>query len=1574
VKLVDGLSPAAQAAVIARHGGTEESAVVPLRIHVVRVPAAELPAALDAYRADPQVESAEAVASRRAEWLPNDPQIGTQWALERIGWPALYSTQTPTGSATLALLDTGVDGTHPDLAGRLIPGASFPGGVPDGTDGLIDPSGHGTRLAGLIAAVADNGEGIAGVAYAGVKVMPVTVLDADGVGPDSAIVAGIVWAADHGADVILMGFSSPEPSAHLQDAIDYAWGKGAVLVAATGNDGLATPTWPAASRGVIGVSATDADDALADFSNRGAEVFLAAPGVALATTVGPDGYTAVSGTSPAAALTAGAAALLKAFDPTLTNGVLLGRLARGAAPVGDPADPDDAAKYGYGRLSLSGALADAQGANALDPVEPLGAVAAAAAAGGAGGTDTGPGSGGAAGGADGTDGTPDGLYTSAATPTLTTPTTSNLGANQVTLGLESSATGTGYFTLLAGTGTVCGTGTQVKNGQSSTGAAAFRRGSLKLTANTAGAYTVRNLLQSSAYTVCFTADDGSNLQGTPATVNLTTNAAAVLSTTWGNVGSAGFSAGQADYTSLALAPDGTPYVAYQEYGNSQKATVMRFSGGAWVTVGSAGFSAGQADYTSLAFAPDGTPYVAYRDYGNSGKATVMKFSGGAWGPVGSAGFSDWVAGYTALAFAPDGTPYVAYRDYEDSSKATVMKFSGGAWVTVGSARFSAGQADYTSLAFAPDGTPYVAYRDYGNSAKATVMKFSGGAWVTVGSAGFSAGVASRTSLAFAPNGTPYVAYVDHANSSKATVTRFNGTSWVTVGSAGFSAGSANYPSLAFAPDGTPCLAYADASNSEEATVVKYNGTSWVPVGTAGFSNTGWVEYLSLAFSPDGVPFVAYGDSGNSSKATVMKLPSAITPTTTALTAAPNPAAYGAAVTLTATVSPPAATGTVTFKDGTTTLGTGTLSGGTATYQTSALSVGPHSLTAVYGGNASYGGSTSTALTQTITKADQTISFANPGSKVYGSTPSVSATASSGLTVTFGSATPAVCTSASGGALTFLTVATCTINADQAGNANYNAATRVSQSFTVTAATLTIASPAVTTKVYDGTNAATITGTLSGKFGADVVTLNGTGTFASVGARSNIAVTSTATLGGSDAAKYTLTQPTGLTGTVGTRPLTVTADAKAKTYGAADPALTYQITSGSLVTGETFSGALGRTAGETVGTYAIGQGTLTLGANYALGFIGANLTISQAATSVALGSAPNPVTAGAPVTLTATLSPTGATGTVTFMDGAATLGNGPLSGGTATLSTSALSAGSHSLTAVYAGDDNYQGATSPALTQVVQVPVTIATNPAGLTVTVDGTGHPAPYSTAWTPGASHQLAVPQYQGGAGGTRAAFAAWSDGGALSHTVTAPAAGATFTATFATQYQLTTAAAPASAGLIAPATGGWFAAGTTAPVTIYPVVGYALASWTVNGTTTETAVNTQPVLMSGPMSVTATLAGAQPELTAGVNSARTGTKPIRTWTLTLTNRTTGTGPAPSPRFDSLTLTQTYPAGGPTCAPVVGALPTLTGPLAVGATLSGTVGIDFTGCNAGARFRATLRYSDGGRAAGISTLNNQPQ
>ena len=293
VKLVSGLSPTEQASVIARNGGIEVSAVPALRLHIVEVPTADLSTILQRYQSDPQVESVEVNKKRQTEkkhqtgTTPSDPLYKYQWALPKIGWDTVYSTIHPTNTATVAVLDTGVDASHPDLQANVDPGTS----ILDGSNGLRDPYGHGTWLAGIVAAVTNNGTGLAGISPDGVRLVPVTVLDANGIGQDSDIIAGVVWAADHGADVILMSFSNPDFSVHLQEAIDYAWSKGTVLVAAAGNDAVNNPTFPAGDRGVIGVSATTPSDVLAPSSNYGQEVFLAAPGTDIETTAVGGDYT-----------------------------------------------------------------------------------------------------------------------------------------------------------------------------------------------------------------------------------------------------------------------------------------------------------------------------------------------------------------------------------------------------------------------------------------------------------------------------------------------------------------------------------------------------------------------------------------------------------------------------------------------------------------------------------------------------------------------------------------------------------------------------------------------------------------------------------------------------------------------------------------------------------------------------------------------------------------------------------------------------------------------------------------------------------------------------------------------------------------------------------------------------------------------------------------------------------------------------------------------------------------------------------------------------------------------------------
>ena len=483
----------------------------------------------------------------------------------------------------------------------------------------------------------------------------------------------------------------------------------------------------------------------------------------------------------------------------------------------------------------------------------------------------------------------------AAQAAVTVSVGSPVSAGMATFTLQSTTAGTGYLTVLEGTGATCGSVVETQAGQASGGAVdAYRRGSLVLTASTNASYTVRNLAAGIGYKVCATDTAGTNV----ASATFTTPAMATYTSPgWKTVGSAGFPAGEARYQSLTFAPDGTPYVAYSA-GVGQKNTVMHFGGIAWAAVGGAELSDERALVQSLSFAPDGTLYVAFADSSNrcnggttacNAKATVMRYNAAAstpaWELVGSAGFSFGLLSYLSLTFAPDGTPYVIYMSNTNpggptiTNRTAVKRFVDGAWESVDDAALLVDTADHQSLAFAPDGTLYIAYRPNFGSGETKVLRLntavSPNAWVPVSNTGLSKG--QYQSLSFAPDGRLYMAYMD-ASSFKSTVKRWDGSTWVNVGGAGFSAGRASYQSLSFAPDGTPYVAYQDDANDSKTTVMRLSGsgTSWETVGSAGFS-AGGALYQSLSFAPDGTPYVAYRDDGDASKTIVKRLVNLVAP-------------------------------------------------------------------------------------------------------------------------------------------------------------------------------------------------------------------------------------------------------------------------------------------------------------------------------------------------------------------------------------------------------------------------------------------------------------------------------------------------------------------------------------------------------------------------------------------------------------------------------------------------------------------------------------------------------------------------
>ncbi len=284
---------------------------------------------------------------------PNDPQYSRQWALPKIYAESGWGVARSNSAVTIAILDSGVDVNHPDLKGRLVSGTN----TVNPLKSTRDDAGHGTHVAGIIGAAVNNGLGVAGVAgIAGVKIMPVKVFDQWG-GSDISISDGITWAADHGAKVMNMSFGSFYRSKVLNDAIDYAYGKGIVMVAAAGNWASEEISYPAAVAKVIAVSALNKNDKLADFSSFGPQIDVSAPGEEIYSTYWDSykgsTYTELSGTSMASPMVAGLAALLLAKNPKLTNDDVRQIIEVSATDLGDPGwDP----QYGHGKINVYRAL------------------------------------------------------------------------------------------------------------------------------------------------------------------------------------------------------------------------------------------------------------------------------------------------------------------------------------------------------------------------------------------------------------------------------------------------------------------------------------------------------------------------------------------------------------------------------------------------------------------------------------------------------------------------------------------------------------------------------------------------------------------------------------------------------------------------------------------------------------------------------------------------------------------------------------------------------------------------------------------------------------------------------------------------------------------------------------------------------------------------------------------------------------------------------------------------------------------------------------------------------------------
>lgn len=296
----------------------------------------------------PHLKFAELDRRIPADLVVDDPYSGSEWHLPMIRAASAWDATQGAG-ITIAILDSGVLGTHPDLASKLVAGWNFY----DNNNNTADVNGHGTAVAGAAAAITNNGAGVSGVAGAA-KIMPIRVSDSAGYAYYSTIAAGVTFAADNGARVANASFSGVYTSAAVQSAAAYLKSKGGVLVVSAGNSG--TDDGSLASTAMIPVSATDSADARASWSSFGKYVAVSAPGVGIWTTGSDGGYRAASGTSFSAPITAGVVALMMAAKPALSAAQVESLLYSTAVDLGT-AGRD--IYFGFGRIDAAAAVAAA---------------------------------------------------------------------------------------------------------------------------------------------------------------------------------------------------------------------------------------------------------------------------------------------------------------------------------------------------------------------------------------------------------------------------------------------------------------------------------------------------------------------------------------------------------------------------------------------------------------------------------------------------------------------------------------------------------------------------------------------------------------------------------------------------------------------------------------------------------------------------------------------------------------------------------------------------------------------------------------------------------------------------------------------------------------------------------------------------------------------------------------------------------------------------------------------------------------------------------------------------------------
>jgi subtilisin family serine protease len=350
LKFKAGVPQAVQDKLIARYG-TLKKDLPQIGIKEITVPEEARDAVINALSHNPAIDFA--VQDRlitATDTIPNDPGWNAEWEMTKMQTPKAWDTTTGSPSVTVAVLDTGVDYNHEDLRNvAFTTGYNF---ISNNTN-TTDDNGHGTSVAGVIGATANNSLGLAGACWH-CTFMPVKIMDSNGGGSDTTLAQGIDYAADHGAKIISMSLvmvtdARTASRTATASAIKYAESKGVSLYAAAGNSGDGTMQyWPAGFNGVVGVAGSDMSDNLYSWSDYGNWVTLAAAGCDFTTVIG-GGYGTMCGTSAATPVAAGMASLLWSAKPTATA-------AQVQQALTSTTDPCCSGKLANGRINVYKAM------------------------------------------------------------------------------------------------------------------------------------------------------------------------------------------------------------------------------------------------------------------------------------------------------------------------------------------------------------------------------------------------------------------------------------------------------------------------------------------------------------------------------------------------------------------------------------------------------------------------------------------------------------------------------------------------------------------------------------------------------------------------------------------------------------------------------------------------------------------------------------------------------------------------------------------------------------------------------------------------------------------------------------------------------------------------------------------------------------------------------------------------------------------------------------------------------------------------------------------------------------------